>query len=107
VESAAVLAARAALAGGGAGSHDRLVHDAADGSRATAALGAATEATIDLAGGARRLLRAQRRAYILVGQHVARTDDHWKAAFPTGFSSLCNYRYMRPTGQVKPKTPVL
>src|SRR5262245_56613469 len=40
----AVLSARAARAGGAAGSRDRLVHDPADGARATSALGAAAEA---------------------------------------------------------------
>src|SRR5216684_9306358 len=87
-----VLAARTALASGG---RQRLVHDPPDGARAPPALGAATEAAIDLAGRKRRLLGAERRAHVFVGQHVARTDDHGNPAFPTRYSSLCNDRYMR------------
>src|SRR5215831_15336257 len=51
--SGAVAAVRAALAGGTAGAGDRLIHDAADGARAATTLGAAAEAAVDLAGGAR------------------------------------------------------
>ena len=60
----------------GAGRRNRLVHDAADGARAAAALDAAAEATIDLAGGARRLFGTDRGAHVVVSQHVARTDNH-------------------------------
>src|SRR5215467_4240629 len=76
----ALPSARAAAAG----RRDRVVHDAADGARAAAALGAAAEAAIDLAGGARRLLGADRRAHVVVAQHVAGTDDHGRSAFPGG-----------------------
>src|SRR5215510_5895874 len=79
---AAVLSARAACAGGAAGSRDRLVHDPADGARATSALGAAAEAAINLTGGARRSRRTQRCPHVVVGQHVAGTDDHGSPAFP-------------------------
>src|SRR6266403_355492 len=89
--SVAVLAGRAALAAGAAGAGDRLVHDLADGARTTPALRAAAEAAIDLAGRARRLLGTERRAHVLVGQHVAGADDHGKGGVPTGFSSFCNY----------------
>src|SRR5512132_4283289 len=85
----ALRTARAAAAG----RRDRVVHDAADGARATATLRAAAEAAIDLPGGARRLLGADHRAHVVVAQHVARTDDHGRLAFPGGLSSLCNYRY--------------
>src|SRR3954447_20804459 len=72
----AVLTARAALAAGAAGARDGLVHDAADGPCATPALGAAAQAAIDLAGGSRRPLGGERGANVLVGQYIARTDDH-------------------------------
>ena len=72
----AVLTARAALATGAAGARDGLVHDAADGPCATPALGAAAQAAIDLAGGSRRPLGGERGANVLVGQYIARTDDH-------------------------------
>src|SRR5262245_15914731 len=49
-----VLSARAARAGGAAGSRDRLVHDPADGARATSALGAAAETAANLTHGTRR-----------------------------------------------------
>jgi hypothetical protein len=74
--STAMLTCRTALAGGAAGTGERLVHDLADGARATPALGAAAETPIDLAGRARRLLGTERRAHVLVGQYVAGADDH-------------------------------
>jgi hypothetical protein len=55
---------------------ERFIHDLADGSRAAAALGAAAQAAIDLAGGARARLRPHRSADIMVAQNVARADDH-------------------------------
>src|SRR5437868_7435712 len=79
-DSAAVPVARATAAG----HRDRFVPDAADGARAAAALDAAAETAIDLAGGARRLAATERRAHVLVAQHVARTDDHGRLAFPSG-----------------------
>lgn len=79
--SAAVLARRTALTGRAAGTGERFVHDLADGARATPALGAAAEAAIDLAGGARRLLGTERRTHVLVAQHVAGADDHGMEAF--------------------------
>src|SRR5262249_58042490 len=60
----------------GAGRRNRFVHDAADGARAAAALDAAAEATIDLAGGARRLFSTDRGAHGVVSHHVAKTDNH-------------------------------
>jgi len=65
----------AAGAGRGRGV-ERLVHDLADGARATAALGAAAETSIDLPGRARTRLRRDGGADIVVGQDVAGTDDH-------------------------------
>src|SRR6516225_5452563 len=50
------LAALRSACAAAAGRRDRVVHDAADGARATAALGAAAEAAIDLPGATRRLL---------------------------------------------------
>src|SRR5262245_4231234 len=80
--SPAVLATRTALAGGRTGccARQRLVHDPADGASAASALSAATEATVNLTGGARRLISVQRRAHIRVAEHVTRTDDHGKQA---------------------------
>src|SRR6516162_9212844 len=101
--SKADLVARPAARAAAAGRRDRVVHDAADGARATAALGAAAEAAIDLPGAARRLLGADHRAHVVVAQHVARTDDHGGLAVLGGFSSLCNYRYMRRARQAKTK----
>ena len=78
----AVLTARAALADSAAGTRDGLVHDAADSPCATPALGAATQAAIDLAGGSRRPLGGERGANVLVGQYIARTDDHGNPGVP-------------------------
>ena len=68
----------------GAGDRDRLIHDAADGAGASAALRAAAEATIDLTGGARRLRAADRRTDVAVTEHVAGADDHGRSASPAG-----------------------
>jgi len=54
---------------------ERLVHYTADGARAAAPLGAAAEMAIDLAG-RERPLRLEGGADILIGQHIAGTDDH-------------------------------
>ena len=78
--------ARAAATGRGR-TVERLVHDLADGARATAALGAAAETSIDLPGGARTRLRRHRGADIVVGQDVAGADDHGSG--PDGISIPC------------------
>ncbi len=57
---------------------ERLINDGLDGARATAALGATTETTVDLFGVAGKFLRAlDGTADIVVGKHVAGTDDHY------------------------------
>ena len=66
---------RAASAGCRTGGAERLVHHVADGERAAAALGAAAETAIDLAGRAPPP-RRDGGADIPIGQHIARTDDH-------------------------------
>ena len=70
-----LLVVGAAAAGRGLRA-ERLVHDVADGARAAAALGAATEAAIDLPRRARTHLRRDGGADIVVTQDVAGTDDH-------------------------------
>jgi hypothetical protein len=57
------------------GAAERLVNDAADSTRATAALGATAETAIDLADRARPL-RLDGGADILIAQHIARAHDH-------------------------------
>jgi hypothetical protein len=55
----------------------RLVHDTADGARASPALGAATQAVINLARRTRRIgAVGQRRAHIMIGEHVAGANNH-------------------------------
>ena len=72
--AAAVRTAGAAGLGAGA---QRLVDDGLDGARATAALGAASETTINLLGVAGKMLRAfDGTADIVVAKHVTGTDDH-------------------------------
>src|SRR5690606_30981102 len=66
---------------GGAGlarALNRLVHDAADGARAAPALRAAAEALIDLERRAWRVGASAGLAHLVVGQHVAGTDDHFQ-----------------------------
>jgi len=58
-----------------------FVHDPPDGTGAPAALGAAPEATIDVAGRPWRSLSArQGAAHVVVGEYVAGTDDHTRRA---------------------------
>ena len=73
------LAVRTTGAAGLGASAQGLVDDGLDRARATAALGAASEASIDLLGVAGKMLRAfDGTADIVVAKHVARTDDHLK-----------------------------
>src|SRR5262245_66255552 len=55
---------------------ERLVHDAPDGAGASPALRAASEAAVDLAGGARRSGGGRYGANLMIAQHVAGADDH-------------------------------
>jgi hypothetical protein len=59
-----------------AGAGQRLVHDSSDCAGAAAALGAATEAPVDLAGGTWGAGRDHGATHIMVGEHIARADDH-------------------------------
>jgi hypothetical protein len=71
---------------------ERLIHNAADGSSASSALRAAAQATIDLAGGARRYsIAGERPADVVVAQHVTGTDNH---SCPEPIGIKCNYRYL-------------
>ena len=68
----------AGAAGLGAGA-ERLVDDGLDGPRATSALGAATEAAIELLGVAGKVLVLRTlddTTDIVVAKHVAGTNDH-------------------------------
>jgi hypothetical protein len=67
------MATRAALA---AGLAQRILEDLADGPGATPALRTATEAAVHRPGGFRRVGRLRCRAHVVVGQHIARADDH-------------------------------
>ena len=76
---AVALAVRATAAAGLGAGAQRLIDDAIDRARATAALGAASEASIELLGVAGKMLRAfDGTADIMVAKYVARTDDHLK-----------------------------
>src|ERR1700685_284153 len=68
---------RAACLTGRSASAERLVDDAHEGARAAAAFGAAAEATIELLGAARKDVgRVHGVADVVIGQHVAGTDNH-------------------------------
>jgi hypothetical protein len=67
-------------------------------------LGAAAETAIDLPCRARRIAATERRANVVIAQHVARTNDHRGGlGVPERFSSLCNHRYMSAPRQAKAK----
>jgi hypothetical protein len=57
------------------GRPDRLIDDLADGAGTAAALGAAAEASVDMAGGT-TVRGARGIAHLVVGQHIAGADDH-------------------------------
>ncbi len=77
------LAMRAAGAAGLGAGAERLIDDRLDGARAAAALGAATETAVDLLGIAGKVFRAiDRAADIVVGQDIARTNDHKSSGEP-------------------------
>jgi hypothetical protein len=64
----------AALAAGRAG--QCFVHDAPDRARTAAALRTAPETAVDLASGSGSRGRDHGAADVMVGQHIARTNDH-------------------------------
>ena len=74
IRSVTVRAARAARLGAGA---KRFIDDGLDGTGASAAFGAAAEATIDLLGISRQVRSCTHSITdIVVAQDVAGTDDH-------------------------------
>jgi hypothetical protein len=90
--SGAVRAAGAASLGTGT---QRLVDDGLDRARAAAAFGAAAEATIDLLGIPGEVLRTtDRAADIMVGQDVARTNNHKTAVLFDGVNTLSIFKLM-------------
>ena len=77
----------------------RLVHDPPDGACAPPALRAAAETAIDFAASPRRVVAGQRRANVMVGQHVTGTDDHRgnvPIALAAGIGHTRNYAYLGP-----------
>ena len=81
------------------GAGQRLVHDSPDGTCAPPALRAAAETAIDFAASPRRVVAGQRRANVMVGQHVTGTDDHRgnvPIALAAGIGHTRNYAYLRP-----------
>ena len=83
------VAVRAARATGLGAGTQRFVDDGLDGARATAAFGAAAEASIDLFGIARHT-GMDGIADIMVAEDVAGTDDH-ECGRPIG--DACPHRY--------------
>jgi hypothetical protein len=71
---------------------ERLIHNAANGSGASSTLGAAAQATINLAGRTRRYgIAGERPADIVIAQYVTGTDNH---SCPERIGINCNYRYL-------------
>jgi len=90
-------AALGAAAADRAGRTQRVIHDALNRPRATPALRAATEAAINLAGGTRaRVAGFYRRAHVLVGQHVAGTNDHGRGTkSPEALANNALFQFMQ------------
>lgn len=89
------LAVRASGQAGLGTRTQRFLDNGLDRTRATAALSAATETSIDLLGIARKVIRyTDRIADVVVGQHVAGTNDHEKGGPVWLFGlSFCHLRY--------------
>jgi len=98
-----LLGMRATRAAGLRAGPKGLIHDFLDGARAAAALGATTEAAIDLPGGTRQFLD-HGITYVVVGQDVTGTNDHGLIGQPV--RTLLN-RYCSGAGDAKTKQPVL
>ena len=91
------VAGRPAICDVGPG--QRLIHDPPDGACAPPALGAAAEAAIDFAASPCRVIAGQRRANVVIGQHVTGTDDHRgkvPVALVAGIGHRRNYAYLGP-----------
>ena len=74
---AMALAVRTTAAAGLGAGPQRLIDDGLDRARTTAALGAASETSVDLLGVAVELLRTlDGTADVVVAKHVTGTDDH-------------------------------
>jgi len=73
-----------------------LIHDTPDGAGASTALRTAAETAVDLTGGAGTGRRSDHVADIVVGDDVARTDDHeaWPGNLSRTTVRWCTKRYM-------------
>ena len=81
----------------GVGPGQRLIHDPPDGACAPPALRAAAETAIDFAASPCRIVAGQRRANVLIGQHVTGADDHRgkvPVAQVAGIGHTRNYIYL-------------
>jgi hypothetical protein len=95
-----MLPVRTTLAAGCNGaSTERFIHDAPDGAGTPPTLCATAEAAIDLSGGARRLGMVERRAHVVIAQHVAGTDNHDNRQPPTLVLSVTIDTLLSPSGQ--------
>jgi hypothetical protein len=81
-------------AAGGASRGQRFVHDAADGSGAAAALGAASETAVHLACRPRSgTVAGQCSAHVVVGEYVTGANDHRRQT-RRSFCINCNYPFL-------------
>jgi hypothetical protein len=85
-----------------AGADQRFVHDPPDGAGATAALSAASQATVNLPGGARPLRGTAGRAHVAIAQDIAGANNHRNSA-----TLGTTFRYFKPRSQSKEKRPIL
>ena len=100
------LAVRATeTAGLGAGTQ-RLVDDLLDGTRTTATFRAAAQAPVDLLGIPGKVVRAaDRTADIVVGQNIARTNDHKTTGSLRHFGDAAPFEILKCTVGCKRKNP--
>jgi hypothetical protein len=79
-----------------------FIHDLADCARATPALGATAEATVNLTCGARRG-RIHGASHLMVTQHVAGTNNHRRTLLRPFIAAECGLSLPASVWQVKTK----
>src|SRR5262245_6807605 len=98
------MTVRATSAAGACTGTERFVDDGLDGARATAAFGAAAEATIDLLGVTNGVVGiSEGGADVVVAEDVTGTNNHGKRRSP---SVMRHHRYLRGPSDAKGKTGI-
>src|SRR6201986_3084900 len=80
----------------------RVLQDLADGASTATALGATAQTSIDRASRLCRVVSFNRRTHVVVGQHIARADDHVASPRCISLGFRC-YGYRKPVASMQNK----